>query len=70
MFPMNAGAAIALLATLAEVKGEKRPRPEPPRPYVPQARRNEPCPCNSGKKYKQCCIGKVTPAVEAPQGSQ
>ena len=20
--------------------------------------RNEPCPCGSGKKYKQCCAGK------------
>lgn len=20
--------------------------------------RNEPCPCGSGKKYKQCCLGK------------
>ena len=22
--------------------------------------RNEPCPCGSGKKYKQCCEGKPT----------
>ncbi len=21
--------------------------------------RNDPCPCGSGKKYKQCCLGKV-----------
>jgi hypothetical protein len=21
--------------------------------------RNEPCPCGSGKKYKQCCAGKT-----------
>lgn len=21
--------------------------------------RNEPCPCGSGKKYKQCCWGKL-----------
>lgn len=21
--------------------------------------RNDPCPCGSGKKYKNCCIGKV-----------
>ena len=20
--------------------------------------RNEPCPCGSGRKYKQCCLGK------------
>lgn len=23
--------------------------------------RNEPCPCGSGKKYKQCCLGKPPP---------
>ena len=23
-----------------------------------QAARNEPCPCGSGKKFKQCCIDK------------
>ena len=22
--------------------------------------RNEPCPCDSGKKYKKCCINKQT----------
>jgi preprotein translocase subunit SecA len=22
--------------------------------------RNDPCPCGSGKKYKQCCISKVS----------
>jgi len=25
--------------------------------------RNDPCPCGSGKKYKQCCLGKP-PAEE------
>ena len=29
--------------------------------------RNDPCPCNSGKKYKKCCLGKETKAVEAEQ---
>ena len=24
---------------------------------VPQAGRNDPCPCGSGKKYKRCCAG-------------
>jgi len=24
----------------------------------PKVRRNDPCPCGSGKKYKKCCIGK------------
>ncbi|HLG53819.1 MAG TPA: SEC-C metal-binding domain-containing protein [Vicinamibacterales bacterium] len=25
---------------------------------VPRPGRNEPCPCGSGRKYKQCCLGK------------
>jgi len=25
--------------------------------------RNEHCPCGSGKKFKKCCLGKVTPRV-------
>ncbi len=31
-------------------------------PYVrivPKVGRNEPCPCMSGKKFKQCCIGET-----------
>lgn len=28
--------------------------------------RNDPCPCGSGKKYKQCCMAKAVEAV--PQG--
>ena len=37
-------------------------RPEPPAPFVRDGRkvgRNEPCPCGSGKKFKQC-HGKLT----------
>lgn len=25
-----------------------------------QAKRNDPCPCGSAKKYKRCCIDKIT----------
>lgn len=25
--------------------------------------RNDPCPCGSGKKYKQCCLSKQYPAL-------
>jgi len=51
--------------------GSTRPAPRPPagnaataeldlplplsRPTIPRAGRNDPCPCGSGKKYKQCC---------------
>lgn len=29
---------------------------EAEKPKAPQAGRNDPCPCGSGKKYKQCCL--------------
>jgi hypothetical protein len=29
--------------------------------------RNEPCPCGSGKKYKQCCVVKQAEAAQAPE---
>ncbi len=32
--------------------------PPPTEPELPQVGRNEPCPCGSGKKYKQCCMKK------------
>jgi Flp pilus assembly protein TadD len=28
--------------------------------------RNDPCPCGSGRKYKNCCIGKQTTKIVAP----
>jgi preprotein translocase subunit SecA len=31
---------------------------EPIRRHGPQVGRNEPCPCGSGKKYKNCCLRK------------
>jgi hypothetical protein len=33
-----------------------RHRPEPGRPRSPQPSRNAPCPCGSGKKFKNCCM--------------
>ena len=27
---------------------------------IPKAGRNDPCPCGSGKKFKQCCDGKIS----------
>lgn len=37
-------------------QGEKKP--EPIRNRTPKVGRNEPCPCKSGKKYKNCCMKK------------
>ena len=39
-------------------EGEAKPKRQPIRAKVAVGR-NEPCPCGSGKKYKQCC-GKRT----------
>jgi tetratricopeptide (TPR) repeat protein len=32
--------------------------------------RNEPCPCGSGKKYKQCCLAKDEAAASAARAAQ
>lgn len=29
---------------------------EPYQRLTPKTGRNDPCPCNSGKKYKKCCL--------------
>jgi len=45
-----------------EGDGEGERQSATPETFVRQERkvgRNEPCPCGSGKKYKQCC-GKVS----------
>ncbi len=33
--------------------------PAPIRSAAPKVGRNDPCPCGSGKKYKQCCLAKA-----------
>jgi tetratricopeptide (TPR) repeat protein len=32
--------------------------------------RNQPCPCGSGKKYKQCCLASAEAAEAAARGQQ
>ena len=34
---------------------EKSSKPSPIKRQEPQIGRNAPCPCGSGKKYKNCC---------------
>jgi len=36
--------------------GKEEVRPEPIRNRQQRVGRNDPCPCGSGKKYKQCCM--------------
>ena len=36
-----------------------REGPAPVRHAGPKPGRNDPCPCGSGKKYKQCCLGRA-----------
>lgn len=38
---------------------EARLGPAPIRSATPKIGRNEPCPCGSGRKYKQCCLLKA-----------
>ncbi len=52
-------------SVLAESKGIMRensnvfPFPMPVRNFNRSIGRNDPCPCGSGKKFKQCCLGKA-----------
>ncbi len=38
---------------------EARLGPAPYKSNAPKVGRNDPCPCGSGKKYKQCCLLKA-----------
>jgi preprotein translocase subunit SecA len=43
----------------AAIEGTESDRkPEPIRHKGPRVGRNDPCPCGSGKKFKQCCMKK------------
>jgi hypothetical protein len=43
-----------------EIMASARPAP---RVAAPAVGRNQPCPCGSGKKYKRCCLSKISPDV-------
>ncbi|MEQ8800906.1 MAG: SEC-C metal-binding domain-containing protein, partial [Haliea sp.] len=50
-------AAASAMAEEALTEGAPPRQPEPPQTFTreqPKVGRNEPCPCGSGKKYKQC----------------
>ena len=42
----------------AAPKPEDARKPETFRREMPKVGRNDPCPCGSGKKYKNCCMNK------------
>ncbi|XZE53323.1 preprotein translocase subunit SecA [Planctomycetaceae bacterium SH139] len=42
----------------SENRGNEPVRREPVRHAGPRVRRNDPCPCGSGKKFKNCCMQK------------
>jgi preprotein translocase subunit SecA len=42
----------------AAIEGSQTPTVETIRNRAPRVGRNDPCPCNSGKKYKNCCMRK------------
>jgi SEC-C motif-containing protein len=39
-------------------------------PAHQKAGRNDPCPCGSGKKYKQCCLKAVSASDDNPWSQQ
>ncbi|HWH83837.1 MAG TPA: UPF0149 family protein [Burkholderiaceae bacterium] len=45
---------VVSVADLQDLTNEQRYRVEPVKRDAPKVGRNEPCPCGSGKKYKQC----------------
>jgi preprotein translocase subunit SecA len=49
--------ASGMAATGADAEAQQPQQPEPPQTFTrpePKIGRNDPCPCGSGKKYKQC----------------
>jgi len=49
--------ASGMAATGADAEAQQPPQPQPPQTFTrpePKVGRNDPCPCGSGKKYKQC----------------
>jgi preprotein translocase subunit SecA len=69
---LAASAVPAAPAVSAEAEQYRAPQPgEQARMFAFQygVRRNDPCPCNSGKKYKKCCYveGWLPPGVSAEQ---
>lgn len=47
--------SVASIDFVKEIKEWKEKEAAATRPSVPKVGRNAPCPCNSGKKYMQCC---------------
>jgi hypothetical protein len=59
------GKMLYVLEKLTDIKLVDVPRPRSPLPFAPrltleaeQVGRNDPCPCGSGKRFKNCCMRK------------
>ena len=50
----------AILNHLPDPRNDFKPR------KLPEPGRNDPCPCGSGRKYKQCCGGVSLPPMDFP----
>jgi uncharacterized protein len=48
------GELVVAVAELADLTHEARYRVDTVRREAPKVGRNDPCPCGSGKKFKQC----------------
>lgn len=51
--------AIGMVA-MAQSSGMFQGSHDPIKREYPKVGRNEPCPCESGKKYKKCCMNPNT----------
>jgi uncharacterized protein YecA (UPF0149 family) len=50
-------------------KNARKIRSQINKPKRPKVGSNEPCPCNSGKKFKKCCIWKDDNSHSEPSSS-
>ena len=48
----------ALYAAYPDAAAFSKAEPADIEPYIQKIGRNDPCPCGSGKKYKNCCMLK------------
>ena len=58
----EAGSIMDAQQAAIEASGQTDAKPEPIRNLNQRVGRNDPCPCGSGKKFKNCCMRKGTVA--------
>ena len=54
----------------ADDQEDEAPKAAPPKIDLSKIGRNDPCPCGSGKKYKNCCLGKPVEPLDTIESQQ